>query len=81
MVSLIEHAHDAQTPAASSWLLAESVGALLIAMVPTIRSPADYERARVLCRTLMVAVLAGAAASLFVGWLAPAPWLLALLRI
>ena len=46
MVSLIGHAHDATTPAATSWL------------------PAG-----------------GAVAALFVGWLRPAPWLLALLLV
>jgi low temperature requirement protein LtrA len=36
MVSLIEHAADARTPEPSSWLLAGSVSALLIALVATI---------------------------------------------
>ena len=42
MVSLIEHAADARTPGPSSWLLAGSVAALLIALVATIVTLTDY---------------------------------------
>jgi low temperature requirement protein LtrA len=79
MVSLIEHAADARTPEPSSWLLAGSVSALLIALVVTIVALADYRRVASLYRPLAVALLFGAAAALAIGWIRPAPWLLATL--
>jgi low temperature requirement protein LtrA len=79
MVSLIEHAADARTPEPSSWLLAGSVSAVLIALVPTIVTLADYRRLAALYRPLAVALLVGAAAALAIGWVRPAPWLLATL--
>ena len=79
MVSLIEHAADARTPEPSSWLLAGSVSALLIALVATIVTLADYRRLAALYRPLAVALLLGAAAALAIGWARPAPWLLATL--
>ncbi|MET0512615.1 MAG: low temperature requirement protein A [Thermoleophilaceae bacterium] len=79
MVSLIEHAADARTPEPSSWLLAGSVSALLIALVATIVALADYRRLAALYRPLAVALLLGAAAALAIGWARPAPWLLATL--
>ena len=79
MVSLIEHAADARTPEPSSWLLAGSVSALLVALVPTIVALADYRRLAALYRPLVVALLLGAAAALAIGWARPAPWLLATL--
>jgi low temperature requirement protein LtrA len=79
MVSLIEHAADTRTPEPSSWLLAGSVAALLIALVATIVTLADYRRLASLYRPLAVALLLGAAAALAIGWTRPAPWLLAAL--
>ena len=79
MVSLIEHAADARTPAPSAWLLAGSVSVLLIAMVPMMVALADYRRLVALYRPLTVALLLGAAAALAIGWSRPAPWLLATL--
>ena len=79
MVSLIEHAADARTPEPSSWLLAGSVSALLIAIVATIVALADYRRLAALYRPLVVALLFGAAAALAIGSARPAPWLLATL--
>jgi len=79
MVSLVEHAADARTPAASAWLLAGSVSALLIAMVPIIVALADYRRLAALYRPLTAALLLGAAVALAIGWARPAPWLLATL--
>jgi low temperature requirement protein LtrA len=79
MVSLIEHAADARTPERSSWLLAGSVSALLIALVSTILTLSDYRRLAALYRPLVVALLLGAAAALAIGWAHPAPWLLATL--
>ena len=79
MVSLIEHAADARAPEPSSWLLAGSVSAVLIALVPMIVTLVDYRRLAALYRPLAVALLAGAAAALAIGWARPAPWLLATL--
>jgi low temperature requirement protein LtrA len=79
MVSLIEHAADTRTPEPSSWLLAGSVSALLIALVLTIVALADYRRLAALYRPLAVALLLGAAAALAIGWARPEPWLLATL--
>ena len=79
MVTLIEHAADARMPEPSSWLLAGSVSALLVALVATIVSLADYRRLPGLYRPLVVALLLGAAAALAIGWARPAPWLLATL--
>ena len=79
MVSLVEHAADARAPAPSAWLLAGSVSALLVAMVPMMVALADYRRLVVLYRPLTVALLLGAAAALAIGWARPAPWLLATL--
>jgi nicotinamide riboside transporter PnuC len=79
MVSLIEHAVDARTPEPSSWLLAGSVSALLVALVTTIVSLADYQRLAALYRPLAAALLLGAVAALGIGSARPAPWLLATL--
>jgi low temperature requirement protein LtrA len=79
MVTLIEHASDARAPEPLSWLLAGSVSALLIALVATIVSLADYRRLAAVYRPLVLALLLGAAAALAIGWARPAPWLLAIL--
>lgn len=55
MVSLIEHAADARTPGPSSWLLTGSVSVLLIAVLATIATLADYRRLAALYRPLAVA--------------------------
>jgi hypothetical protein len=44
MVSLIEHAHGARTPAATSWLLAGAVATGLAALVLTEQALVDAER-------------------------------------
>ena len=79
MVSLIEHAADARTPEPSSWLLAGSVAALLVTLVATMFSLADYRERPALYRPLGMALPLGAAAALAIGWARPAPWLLATL--
>jgi low temperature requirement protein LtrA len=81
MVSLIGHAHDARTPASTSWLLAGAVATGLLALVLTERALADAERLSVVFSPLRLALFAGAAAALLVAWLRPAPWLLALLLV
>jgi low temperature requirement protein LtrA len=81
MVSLIGHAHDTRTPAATSWLLAGAVATGLVALVLTEQALADAERLSVVFQPLRLALAAGAAAALLVGWLRPAPWLLAVLLV
>jgi low temperature requirement protein LtrA len=79
MVSLVEHAGDARTPTASAWLLAGSVSALLIAVMASTATLADYRRLAAVYGPLALALLLGAVAALAIGWARPAPWLLATL--
>jgi len=81
MVSLIGHAHDASTPAGTSWLLAGAVATGLLALVLTEQALVDAERLSLVFHPLRLALAGGAAAALLVGWLRPAPWLLALLLV
>ena len=52
MVSLIGHAHDATTPAGTSWLLAGAVASGLVALVLTEQALADAERLAVVFHPL-----------------------------
>jgi low temperature requirement protein LtrA len=81
MVSLVEHAHDASTPAPTSWLLSGAVAVGLVFLIPTTRALADAGRFNAAFRPLWIATAAGAALSLVIGWARPAPWLLALLLV
>jgi low temperature requirement protein LtrA len=81
MVSLIGHAHDATTPAGTSWLLAGAVATGLVALVLTEQALVDAERLVLVFGPLPLALGGGAAAALLVGWARPAPWLLALLLV
>ena len=81
MVSLIGHAHDASTPAGTSWLLAGAVATGLVALVLTEQALDDAERLALVFHPLRLALSGGAAAALIVGWLRPAPWLLVLLLV
>ena len=81
MVSLIGHAHDATTPAGTSWLLAGAVATGLLALVLTEQALVDADRLALVFHPLRLALSGGAAAALVVGWLRPAPWLLALLLV
>jgi low temperature requirement protein LtrA len=81
MVSLIGHAHAANTSAGTSWLLAGAVATGLLALVLTEQALADAERLSLVFHPLRLALSVGAAAALVVGWLRPAPWLLALLLV
>jgi low temperature requirement protein LtrA len=78
MASLVEHAHDARTPTASSWLIASAIAGLLISLLTAMRSLADHERLAHVYRPLTPWLLAAAGAALVLGALRPAPWLLAL---
>ena len=79
--SLIAHAHDASTPESTAWLLSGAVALGLLALIVIERSLVDAERLVGVYRPLSVAMAAGAAVALFVGWMRPAPWLLAVLLV
>ena len=81
MVSLIEHAHDGSTPGPTSWLLSGAVAVGLVFLIPTWRALADASRLASVYRPLLIATVAGAMASVIIGWTQPAPWLLALLLV
>ena len=81
MVSLIEHAHDGRTPPGTAWLLAGAVALGLLALSVTERTLVDAQRLAVVYQPVSLAMGAGAAAALVVGWARPAPWLLALLLV
>jgi low temperature requirement protein LtrA len=81
MVSLIGHADDSRTPASTAWLLAGAVALGLLALIPATRALVDAERLAVVYQPVSAALAGGAAAALVVGWVRPAPWLLALLLV
>jgi hypothetical protein len=81
MVGMIEHAHEASTPASISWLLSGAVAVGLVSLIPTWRALADASRLVTVYRPLWIAAAAGAVASVIIGWTRPAPWLLGLLLV
>src|SRR5260370_21547629 len=81
MVSLIEHAHDDSAPASTSWLLSGAVAVGLVFLIPTWRALADASRLVSVYRPLWIATVAGAVASVIIGWTRPAAWLIALLLV
>ena len=81
MVSLLEHGHDASTPAATAWLLTAAVAVGLIALILTSRALADSSRLAAVYRPLEIAMAGGAVVSVVIGLVRPAPWLLALLLV
>jgi low temperature requirement protein LtrA len=81
MVGLIEHAHDARTPATTAWLLTGAVAVGLLALIVTAHALADARRLAAVYRPLTAVLAAGAGAALVVGWTRPAPWLLAALLV
>ena len=78
MVSLLEHAHDPIAPEATAWLLAGSVAVVLVTQVVIARVLADSERLPAVYRSLSIGMGVAAAAALVIGWVRPAPWILAL---
>ena len=79
MVSLIEHAHDPVAPEKTAWLLAGSVAVVLVGQIIHAWSLSDARRLADAYRVLAIAMGLAAVAALAVGWVRPAPWLLALL--
>ncbi|MGW5135661.1 low temperature requirement protein A [Streptomyces sp. NPDC004135] len=78
MVGLVEHATDDRTPVAMSWLMGGSVAVMLITTVVLLPTLADYDRHPSLYTSVQAALVTAAVAALALGWLRPAPWLLAL---
>lgn len=81
MVSLVSHAHDASTPAPTSWLLSGAVAVGMIGLIVTSRALADAGALLAAYRAIGFALAGAAALSLVVGLVRPAPWLLALLLV
>jgi low temperature requirement protein LtrA len=81
IVSLVEHANDPVTPAATAWLLSGSVALGLLALVLTANALEDAVQLVSVYRPLTLALAGGALVALLAGWLAPAPWILALLLV
>jgi low temperature requirement protein LtrA len=81
MVSLIVHAHDDRTPEPTAWLLAGAVAVGLVFLIPTWRALAEASRIASVHRPLWMSTVAGAVASVIIGWARPAPWLLASLLV
>jgi low temperature requirement protein LtrA len=79
MVSLIEHAHDPSAPPATAWLVSGAVAVGLVGLIGASWALADARRLSGVYRPLEVAMAVGAVAALVVGWINPAPWLLAAL--
>jgi low temperature requirement protein LtrA len=79
MVGLIEHAHDPQTPPATAWLICGAVAVAMISVIAAAWSLEVFDQLAAVYRRLATVIAAAAAASLVVGYLAPAPWLLAAL--
>ena len=63
MVSLIGHAHDARTPAGTSWLLAGAVATGLLALVLTEQALVDAERLSVVFDLSVLALAGGSGRS------------------
>lgn len=81
MLSLIGHAHDARTPAATAWLLSGAVAVGLLAVVMAARALTEVKRLNTVYQPLGVAMAVGAVSAILVGWARPAPWLIALLLV
>ena len=76
MVSLVDHAHDGRTPAATAWLLCAGAAVVLCATMLIAASLQAWQRDRGLYRPLAITCAAVAAACLGVGAVRPAPLLL-----
>ena len=76
MVSLLEHAHDAQTPAATAWLMSGTVALEMVSVIAAAWSLVLFDRLSNVYRRLAVAMAVAAVLALVLGYLAPTPWLL-----
>jgi low temperature requirement protein LtrA len=81
MVSLIDHAHDGRTPAATAWVLCAGAALVLGATMLLAATPRDWDRDRGLYRPLARTCAAVALACLGLGAARPAPLLLGLVLV
>jgi len=77
MVGLLEHAHDASTPPEIAWLISGAVALEMVSVIVAAWTLVLFDRLEFVYRRLAVAMVSAAGVSLAVGYLAPAPWLLA----
>jgi phosphatidylserine synthase len=76
MASLVDHAHDARTPAATAWVLSAAAAIVLGSTMLVAASVPDWHRDRRLYRPLAGTCAVVAAACLGVGALRPGPLVL-----
>ena len=81
MVSLIEHAHDARTPAASAWVLCAGTAVVLCATMLVSASLQAWDSDRELYRPLARTCAGVAVACLALGGLRPPPLILGLILV
>ena len=77
MVSLIEHGDETSTPEATAWLLSGSIAVALVALAATMGTLRDLRRYGQALKQVMGAMAITAGVILVIGWMAPAPWMLA----
>ncbi|KOU39422.1 low temperature requirement protein A [Streptomyces sp. WM6378] len=73
MVSLVEHAHDTRTPAATAWLLSATCATVLAITMVVATTLRAWREDRALYRPLALTSAAAAAVSLALGAARPAP--------
>jgi low temperature requirement protein LtrA len=78
MLSLVDHAHDGRTPAATAWVLCAGAAVVLGAAMLIATSLPDWDRDRGLYRPLARACAAAAVACLALGAARPSPLILGL---
>ena len=78
MVSLVDHAHDGRTPAATTWVLRAGAAVVLCVTMLIATSLQTWDRDRALYRPLSRICAAVAVACLGVGAARPAPLILGL---
>ena len=78
MVSLVEHAHDGRTPAATAWVLGAGAAVVLAATMLVAATLPAWDRDRGLYRPLAITCTVSAVACLGLAAARPAPLLLAL---
>jgi len=81
MVSLVDHAHEGRTPAATAWVLCAGAAVVLCATMLLAASLPDWDRDRGLYRPLARICAAMAVACLGVGAVRPGPLVLGLLLV
>lgn len=81
MVSLVEHSADSSTPEPTAWLLSGAVVVGVLSLVVVMTTLGEFRRLPELYRPVAGALIGAAGVALLVGWMAPRPWLFALLLV